>query len=110
MSTAKQVYTVDPDGRIAFDPVHYDDQKRMFAAAGIDIESIHTEVDYQKAFSAAGDYFFDRLIKDARTGDKPCGVALQAFFDGRIGDFKALIRRQTFEIIEGGQSAPPRSS
>jgi hypothetical protein len=110
MSTAKQVYTVGQNGMIAFDPVHYDDQKRMFAAAGIDIESIRTEVDYQEAFSTAGDYFFDRLVDDARAGDKPRGVALQAFLDGRVGDFKALIRRQTFEIIEGGQSVPPRSS
>jgi hypothetical protein len=110
MSTAKQVYTVDPDGRIAFDPVHYDDQKRMFAAAGIDIESIRTEVDYREAFSAAGDYFFERLAEHADAGDKACRVAQQALCDKRPNEFKALIRRQTFEIIEGGQSAPLQSS
>jgi hypothetical protein len=110
MSAAEQIYTVGPDGAIEFNPEHYDEQKRMFASAGIDIGSIRTEADYRKAFSAAGDYFFDCLIEDATAGDKACRVAVEAFLNGRFNDFKALIRRQTFEVIEGGRSAPPRSS
>jgi hypothetical protein len=110
MNAVRQTYTVRPDGTIEFDPEQYDDEKRMFAKAGIDITEIRTEADYRNAFSAAGDYFFERLLAESKAGNKACRIPLQAFLKARFKDFKTLIRRQTFEVIPGGRSSPPRSS
>lgn len=102
-------YRVLVDGRIAFDERRYEELDRMFRAAGIDIASIATEADYQAAFSRAGDYFFDALLAHARE-DNASRAILQAFVEGRFHDAKALVARQTFEVIPDGRDAPRRSS
>ena len=79
-----------------------DAQRSMFMTAGIDPDTIVTEADYRKAFSAAGDYFFRRLMDSP---DQTSKAVLQAFLENRLTDAKALVRRATFEVIEGGQGA-----
>lgn len=100
----KTIYTVDSNGIIEFVAEEFEEQRRMFAAAGLDIGLIRTEKDYEKAFKAAGDYFFGALVESAEGGDKAGQGALQAFLSGRTSDFLATIRRGTFEFIEGDRA------
>jgi hypothetical protein len=97
----KKIYTVDSDGIIEFVAEEFEEQRRMFAAAGLDIGLIRTEKDYEKAFKAAGDYFFGTLVQSAEVGDKASKGALQTFLSSRTSDFLATIRRGAFKLIDG---------
>jgi hypothetical protein len=100
----KKIYTVDSDGIIEFVAEEFEEQRRMFAAAGLDIGLIRTEKDYEKAFKAAGDYFFGTLVQSAEVGDKAGQGALQTFLSGRTSDFLATIRRGAFKLIDGDRA------
>lgn len=102
----KPAYTVRPDGHIEFLPEGYDRQQAMFAVAGIDIATLRTEADYQEAFSAVGTYLFEALLDDALAGNRDSQAVWRAFIEERYGDMKALVRRQTFTVIDGKKSAP----
>lgn len=107
---ADKPYTIDKNGRIVFDGRRQEAIGSMFLAAGIDIDSIRTETDYNTAFSQAGDYFFGRLRESAMAGHRPSIDILRSFLEGRVSVARALAARQTFEVIESGQGVPRRSS
>jgi hypothetical protein len=92
-------YDLLPDGTIHIHPEQRADLKRLFARAGIDIQSVKTEADFTTAHSAAGEVLFGILINAAENGDKTSRKALQQFADGDLSNFKATIARATFKAV-----------
>jgi hypothetical protein len=92
-------YETLSDGTIRIYPEQQADLERMFARAGIDIQSIRTEDDFAKAHAAAGDALFAILFAGAESGDPVSMKAIKHFADGDLSNFMATLARSTFRTV-----------
>jgi hypothetical protein len=63
-------FSVDSEGRLTFTEQGIAEYRNYFGTAGIDIRTIKTLEDFQRARQAASPFFEDRLVAKVKTGDK----------------------------------------
>ena len=88
-----------PDGTILIHAEHQADLERLFARAGIDIQSIKTEEEFLTAHAAAGNILFETLLAGVESGDPVSVEAAQHFANGDISNFMAVLARSTFKPV-----------
>ena len=79
-------FSIDSEGLLTFTEQGIAEYRSYFGKAGIDIRTIKTLEDFQRARQAASPFFEDRLVAKVKTGDK------------------TLERRVLIAIAEGNQA------
>ena len=79
-------FSVDSEGLLTFTEQGIAEYRSYFGKAGIDIRTIKSLEDFQRARQAASPFFEDRLVAKVKTGDK------------------TLERRVLIAIAEGNQA------
>lgn len=100
----KRPYDVGPDGQIHFHPGELETFRSMFARVKVDIDTVRTEADFTEAFRKAGDYFFAKIIEEAKNGERYAIDFIRAYLREDYSEAQAIIGRQTFEVIPGGRA------
>lgn len=99
----KRPYDVGPDGQIHFHPGKLEDFRQMFADVNVDIETVRTEAEFERAFRMAGDYLFAKIVEEAKNGEPYAIDFIRAYLRHDYSEAQAIIGRQTFEVIPGGR-------
>lgn len=101
----KKPYVVNPDGTLAWQPDGKDQFRKLLSYGGHDIDDIQTDAQFERAWRAAGDYFFTKIRREALEGDPTARLFLNHYWYGKDRDALAVIARASFEVIEGGRTS-----
>lgn len=86
-------FSVDSEGQLTFTEQGIAEYRSYFGKAGIDIRTIKTLEDFQRARQAASPFFEDRLVAKVKTGDKTLERrVLIAIAEGNQAEIKHLER------------------
>jgi hypothetical protein len=95
---------VNPDGILAWQPDGKDQFRKLLSYGGHDIDDIQTDAQFERAWSAAGDYFFTKIHREALEGDPTARLFLKHYWYGKESYVLAVIARASFEVIDGGRT------
>ena len=111
-SGREEDFLITDDGRVEFTARGREFHTAYFGYAGIDIRTIKTEADLQRASRAAFPYLFafmaQRLKKRPQTLETRALLALVEG-DWDTGDriYRQLLTRERLTVINGSSGAPP---
>lgn len=97
-------YDVGEGGLIRFHPEEVEIFRSMFAHINIDIDMVWTEADFDIAFNKAGDYLFEKIIEEAKNGERYAIKFIAAYLRHDYSEAQAIIGRESFELIPGGRA------
>jgi hypothetical protein len=97
-------FSIDRVGQLTFTEQGIAEYRGYFGKAGIDIRTIRTLDDFQRARQAASPFFEDRLLAKVKTGEKTLERRLLiAIAEGNQAEIKRLER--LIEAKENGMTA-----
>jgi hypothetical protein len=86
-------FSVDREGQLTFTEQGIAEYRSYFGKAGVDIRTIKTLEDFQRARQVASPFFDDRLIAKVKTGDKTLERRLLiASAEGNLAEIQRLER------------------
>ena len=86
-------FSIDSEGQLTFTEQGIAEYRSYFGKAGIDIRTIKSLEDFQRARQAASPFFEDRLVAKVKTGDKTLERrVLIAIAEGNQAEIKRLER------------------
>lgn len=97
-------FSVDSEGQLTFTEQGIAEYRSYFGKAGINIRTIRTLEDFQRARQAASAFFEDRLLAKVKTGEKTLERRLLiAIAEGNQAEIKRLER--LIDAKENGMTA-----